>query len=493
MNSKIEIQHLLPDPSFICFVIPALFKKSECERLLSSNVKNSFQKAISNYPVYYRNNERLVVDDQELSDYLFQKVKPYLPQTIEIRSDIQSENGHWTLSALNSRLRFCKYSANQYFHRHLDGIYYQSETKQSKLTFMIYLNSAADFEGGRTLFYKTKESTETCAEYFPRQGDLIVFDHNVWHEGEVLMSGEKFVLRSDIIYSKNDVHKSSLPFEAHLGYIWKIKMFDENTILSGGRDKVINVWNKEGALIESLHEHANSIFCIEKINEQVFISGSRDKQIKVWKRKNNTHFELQRTISIHSAVVLTLCRLSENSFASGSGDNTIKVSNLEGVVAQTLTGHTGWVWQLITLNNFFIVSCSEDNTVKIWDYCKGTVINTFSDDCTTICLSYDAATNRLAGGTLQGEIVIRELADDFSEIRTRRIKAHNGIIRTIINLNGSLIASGGEDNLVKIWNIESGECITTLTHHNFVQSLELINENTLLSSSYDGKISMWQI
>jgi hypothetical protein len=146
MNSKIEIENLLPQSKYTCFVIPSLFSQTECEELLSSEVKQSFQKAISNYPTYYRNNERLVIDNEILSNKLFEKVKPYLPETINTNSKIQSENGLWTLSQLNNRLRFCKYSANQYFHRHLDGVHYRSETEQSKLTFMIYLNSATDFK-----------------------------------------------------------------------------------------------------------------------------------------------------------------------------------------------------------------------------------------------------------------------------------------------------------------------------------------------------------
>jgi hypothetical protein len=196
MNPKIAVQHILPDSNFTCFVIPSLFTRTECEELLNIDIKNSFQKANSNYPTYYRNNDRFVMDNSALANKLFQRVKPYLPETIEINSSTQSENGCWHVKELNNRLRFCKYSANQYFHRHLDGIHYQSDSIQSKLTFMIYLNSATEFKGGRTLFFKTKETDEIWASYIPKQGDLIVFDHNVWHEGEVLSEGEKFVLRS---------------------------------------------------------------------------------------------------------------------------------------------------------------------------------------------------------------------------------------------------------------------------------------------------------
>jgi len=241
---KIEIEDILPDTKLTCFVIPSLFSKSECEELLSPSIKNSFQKAISNYPTYYRNNERFVIDNNHLASHLFNKVKHYLPKIIETKSSIQLENGIWRLKELNKRLRFCKYSAGQYFNRHLDGIHYRKDTIQSKLTFMIYLNSAKDFKGGRTLFFKTKDDDEIWASYVPKQGDLIVFDHNVWHEGEVLTEGEKFVLRSDILYSRKKIKVNNEPFTGHLGYIWSLLKIDNNTILSGGRDKEIKAWIK---------------------------------------------------------------------------------------------------------------------------------------------------------------------------------------------------------------------------------------------------------
>lgn len=488
MNSKIEIEYLLPQSEFTCFVVPSLFNQTECEELLSSEVKQSFQKAISNYPTYYRNNDRLVVDNEILSKKLFEKVKPYLPETINTNSKIQSENGLWTLSQLNNRLRFCKYSANQYFHRHLDGVHYRSETEQSKLTFMIYLNSASDFKGGRTLFYKTKETKEIWASYIPKKGDLIVFDHNVWHEGEVLEQGEKFVLRSDILYSKFTETIIRQPFEGHLGYIWQLLKFDNSTILSGGRDKEIKVWNSEGVLIQTLQGHNNSILCIEKLNAKYFVSGSRDRNIIVWKKNEFEKFELAQIIKIHSALLLSICRLTDDTFASTSGDNTIKICNLNGQILRSFTEHTNWVWQVIKLSDEIIVTSSEDNTIKIWNINLEKSIKTIDTGSPTFCLTFNTKLRHLICGDLNGVITIRTFTEEFEIINKRIIKAHKGIIRKIKIISDDLIASCGEDNKVRIWNIDNNDCKLTIEHQNFVQSLELIEDNLLLSASYDGTI-----
>lgn len=486
-TTKIEIQNILPDANFTCFVIPALFCKSECEQLLHTDIKNSFQKAISNYPTYYRNNDRFVVDNDVLAKLLFEKVKPYLPETIEISSGIQAENGVWHLKELNNRIRFCKYSAHQYFHRHLDGIHYRNETTQSKLTFMIYLNSATEFKGGRTLFFKTKETDEIWASYVPRQGDLIVFDHNVWHEGEVLTQGEKFVLRSDILYSKKETETNKEPFGGHLGYIWSLVKIDHNTILSGGRDKEIKVWTASGEQKHSLQGHQNSILCLEKISNAIFISGSRDQQIIVWK-----DYKILNRIKIHSAIVLSLCRIDANTFASGSGDNTIKISNLDGTVLKTYNEHTNWVWQVIKLDGNIIASGSEDGSIKIWNCKIESSIHTFRTSDPIISLAFNSQTRQLISGSLNGEISIRTLTTDYVQQEIQTFKAHVGIIRTIKLIDNKHIATGGEDNKVRIWNLD-GQLISELEHQNFVQSIELLDNRTILSASYDGTIKTWPL
>src|SRR5207249_1948500 len=83
--------------------------------------------------------------------------------------------------------------AAQLFAPHYDGAYRRSATERSELTLMVYLNN--DFTGGKTAFHDFNASAT------PRTGTALLFQHRLLHEGCVVTSGIKYVLRSDVMYA----------------------------------------------------------------------------------------------------------------------------------------------------------------------------------------------------------------------------------------------------------------------------------------------------
>ena len=79
------------------------------------------------------------------------------------------------------------------------------------LTFMIYLNGG--FTGGATHFLGKSENTDEkylgnsqlngqtiTAKVVPEAGMALVFQHHMYHEGETLRDGTKYIMRSDLMY-----------------------------------------------------------------------------------------------------------------------------------------------------------------------------------------------------------------------------------------------------------------------------------------------------
>jgi WD40 repeat protein len=120
------------------------------------------------------------------------------------------------------------------------------------------------------------------------------------------------------------------------------------------------------------------------------------------------------------------------------------------------------------------------------------VLATFNENKPVISLAYNSSTKQLISGNLTGEIAIRTLNDNYQQESITTIAAHAGIIRTIKFLNNTTIATGGEDNKVKLWHL-NGQLQAELKHQNFVQSIELLHHNKIISASYDGTIKTWLI
>lgn len=144
------------------------------------NVGFGAEKIVSNV----RNNERAMIDDKDKAFILWQKAKEHLPQIIR----------HHVAIGLNERLRFYRYEQSQKFAWHSDGSFVRSNGERSLLTFMVYLNE--EFQGGETVFIGNAKT-----EIVPKTGMMLVFKHEIFHEGSVVREGKKYVLRSDIMFS----------------------------------------------------------------------------------------------------------------------------------------------------------------------------------------------------------------------------------------------------------------------------------------------------
>lgn len=139
-----------------------------------------------------RNNERVIVDDRSLAADLFQRAEAFIPAVVEGNR----------LVGFNERWRFYRYGPGQTFKPHRDGSYMRMNTwEESQMTFMIYLNDG--MTGGDTRFFADMEQAFRRTPYLsvkPKEGMALLFLHSIWHEGAVVHSGTKYVLRTDVMY-----------------------------------------------------------------------------------------------------------------------------------------------------------------------------------------------------------------------------------------------------------------------------------------------------
>ena len=170
------------------YVIEDFLSREECDELMAIADNIGFEEARvqvgnnqQNMLKGIRNNERIVYMNQELADKLYQRALPWIVPSIDDHVAV----------GLNEQFRYYRYSPGQRFKMHRDGSFKRDETERSFYTFLLYLND--DFEGGATAF-------QDICTVSPKQGSLLIFHHPLKHEGEILISGNKYALRSDVMY-----------------------------------------------------------------------------------------------------------------------------------------------------------------------------------------------------------------------------------------------------------------------------------------------------
>lgn len=177
----------------LAFILYNVFTKEECEEYIRISEDKGFRTALINsrngpeLMTDIRNNSRCIWDTFEEVDKIWKRIQPFVPDVRYNRKVI----------GLNERLRILRYDPGEYFKSHYDGSYRRENGERSYVTIQIYLNEG--FEGGSTTFLGTL--SDERVEVVPKTGSVLIFEHPILHEGSKLISGRKYAIRTDVMYS----------------------------------------------------------------------------------------------------------------------------------------------------------------------------------------------------------------------------------------------------------------------------------------------------
>lgn len=135
-----------------------------------------------------RNNTRVMWDDAAEAEALLSRVRAQLPRRLM----------GLELCGANPRLRLYRYGAGEQHGAHWDTVVELGSGVRSLLTLVFYLND--DFAGGETDFLELGQAVR------PRRGMALLFQHRVLHRATPVQHGEKFVLRTDVLYREPAGH-----------------------------------------------------------------------------------------------------------------------------------------------------------------------------------------------------------------------------------------------------------------------------------------------
>lgn len=159
----------------------------------------------------------------ELAQALWERLASLLPAQRQVDEFTTVDwDGHakWRPVGVNPLMRFIRYEPGGELVAHYDGPYVWNGHRRTLLSLVLYLSDASECEGGHTRFLQDPQlclplarrnledrparaqASEVVVSVSPRCGGALVFDHRLLHDADLVSTGQKLIVRTDVVFEK---------------------------------------------------------------------------------------------------------------------------------------------------------------------------------------------------------------------------------------------------------------------------------------------------
>lgn len=254
-------------------------------------------------------------------------------------------------------------------------------------------------------------------------------------------------------------------------------------------------------------------------SEKSLISGGRDGQISIWKFNNDNSNEnfnsseifdnkIRSNNEIRNHIINNLNNENEfknleNSINDGIKSLSINKSNsIPNYYKSSYLHHFGWINDMKLINsnsnsyntNSIIASCSNDLSIKLWNYNNDQIsVLGYHDDYIKKIGYNENFSDQLVSGGLDKIIKIWDINKQKS-ISNYKFKDFNNSIYSLDVNNNNLIICSGPSNIITLFDRRdlNKPIKNFLGHTDNVRSL-ILKDNSFLSGSSDTTIKLWDL
>ncbi|CAJ1423621.1 unnamed protein product [Effrenium voratum] len=226
--------------------LPQVLTDTECRNIESAAKSLAFVPQELSCQQGTRRYNRVVVQDERLSELLWTRMRPFLEEALAAESKrplgFGCAQGEWELAGLNSCFRINSYGPEGFLKPHRDAAFSPDHSQRSFCTLLIPLTSA-----GRTRFYQPKAPLDfrgmSLSEELDARGGLhkgfwptdavlsagcpLVFGQALLHEGLPDQNGQKAVLRTDVMVRRPSLPRVLLTSDERRDHMQALRWFRE--------------------------------------------------------------------------------------------------------------------------------------------------------------------------------------------------------------------------------------------------------------------------
>lgn len=319
-------------------------------------------------------------------------------------------------------------------------------------------------------------------------------------------------------------------FIGHLNDVSSVAFSADNRfIVSGSADKTIKIW-AVGAVAEvrTLTGNRDGILAVSiSPDGRTIISGSRDNLIKLWDTAANRE---RQTIS-GSATLRNPVFSPDKSLIAFVADDTIQLrETATGKLLRTYEGKSQTLNPIVFSpdGKLLAIPYEVDQPTKVWNIESGKLIQTIPISGTLLGFSQDgkfvmiqkgstrkwnletgkeefllnpllsshteaySANGKLAARANKETIMISDYADS-KDLFT--LTGHTDKVTVItFDPQGSILASGGDDKLIKLWDVKTGKELKALGANNsWIYSLAFSPDGKYLAGGTYNSVGIWEV
>ncbi|MEM8603620.1 MAG: AAA-like domain-containing protein [Cyanobacteria bacterium P01_H01_bin.121] len=218
---------------------------------------------------------------------------------------------------------------------------------------------------------------------------------------------------------------------------------DGNVIITTSSDGVAMLWSRDGQLLHRFEAAGDSYGAALHSQRSLLATANLDGSLKLWDLTDKT---LVNTIQAHTGpvwdVTFGIQEDGRDFLVSGGADQMVKVWDLEGNLLNTLPGHQSGVLRVaVNAAQQLILSTGLDNVAKVW--------------------------------TFEGQLlsVLPAAADGGS------------LWSGAVNPAGDVVAIGGDDRMVQLWQPDGTQMATLVGHTKRVGGIDFSPDGSAIASA----------